>query len=114
MLALKPTAPTYFATARPAYASSTAEDEIESMEAQLGAILVDLEARAKYGKIEGLAVPLLVRAKSVKDSIAQRLASASDDTRKRYGADCARLTGQLRTVALALAYLCRTTPAHSR
>ena len=89
-------------------------DEIESMEAELSAMLVDLEARAKYGKIEGAAVPLLVRAKTVRDLIGQRLASASDGTRKRFGAEFSHLTGQLRTVAIALAYLCRSPSASPR
>lgn len=83
------------------------QDEIETMEAELAAILVDLEARAKYGKIEGVAVPLLVHAKSVNDRIRNQLASASVDTRARFGPKFDRLNGQLRAVALALAALCR-------
>ena len=82
-------------------------DDIETMEAELAAILVDLEARAKYGKFEGVAVPLLVHAKAVNEQIGKRLASGSADTRARFGPKCLRLNGQLRAVALAFAALCR-------
>ena len=81
--------------------------EIETLEAELRAILVDLELRAKYGKIEGAAMPLLVHAKTVNDEIVRRLTLASGATRERFAPGFAYLTGQLRTIALALAYLCR-------
>lgn len=81
--------------------------EIEIMEAELRAILVDLEARAKYGKMEGVAVPLLVHAKTVNDDIRRRLTFASGATRERFEPGFAHLTGQLGTIALALAYLGR-------
>lgn len=96
-----------FGAARRPFGAASQQHEIETMEAELAAMLVDLEARAKYGKIEGVAVPLLVHAKSVNDQIRNRLAAGSADTRARLGPKFARLNGQLRTVALALAELCR-------
>jgi len=80
-------------------------DDIERMDAELAAILVDLEARAKYGKIEGVALPLLDRAKSLTRRLEQRLMSESADTCRQLGPEITRLVGQLKTVELALTVL---------
>jgi hypothetical protein len=82
--------------------------DIESREAVLRAILVDLEARAKYAKLEGVAVPLLIQAKSLNDELRELLESVPSATRSRFEPGFRLLHGQLRAVAMAFAHLCRS------
>jgi len=85
----------------------SADMEIESRQAILRAVLVDLEARAKYAKVEGAAVPLLIHAKTLNDELRRLLASATLHTRSRFEPGFRVLNGQLRVVALAFSHLCR-------
>jgi hypothetical protein len=88
-------------------ASSPAELEIESRQAILRAVLVDLEARAKYAKVEGAAGPLLMHAKTLTDDLHRRLASTTLYTRARFEPAFGLLNGQLKVLALAFSHLCR-------
>ena len=87
--------------------SSPAEAEIESRQAILRAVLVDLEARAKYAKVEGAAVPLLMHAKTLTDDLQRRLASTTLHARARFEPAFTLLSGQLKVLALTFSHLCR-------
>ena len=86
---------------------TSSDVEIESRQAILRAVLVDLEARAKYAKVEGAAVPLLIHAKTLNDDLQRRLASIPSHTRTRFEPGFRLLNGQLRALALAFSHLCR-------
>jgi len=90
------------------YARPSGRDaDIESTQAILRAILVDLEARAKYAKVEGAAVPLLIQAKSLNDDLRELLEAIPVTSRSRFEPGYTLLNGQLKTVALAFAHLCK-------
>jgi hypothetical protein len=85
---------------------ASADAEIESRQAILRAVLVDLEARAKYAKVEGAAVPLLIQAKTLDGELRRLLASTTSHTRDRFEPGFRLLDGQLKVVALAFSHLC--------
>ena len=89
----------------PSPSRRTKYERLDELEAELVAILVDLEARARFGKVEGAARPLLAHAKDVSRRLEQLVAQADDPARRRFAADLARLRGQLATVEHALAAL---------
>lgn len=80
-------------------------EEVETLDAELAAILVDLEARARYGKIEGLALPLLKRAKDVNQRVQSLLPRLDTRVAPRMASDADRLAAQLNTVERALTEL---------
>jgi hypothetical protein len=86
------------------------DDDLEALDAELAAILVDLEARAKYSKVEGAAIPLLDHAKEVSEALQARLASVEPRRRTWLAAEAARLDGQLHTIERAFGEL-RSSPS---
>jgi hypothetical protein len=86
------------------------DDDLEALDAELAAILVDLEARAKYSKVEGAALPLLAHAKEVSEALQARLTSVEPRRRAWLASEAARLDGQLHTIERAFGEL-RSSPS---
>lgn len=93
------------ATATRTYVSASPREadelsELEALNAELQAIVVDLEARAKYGRVEGVALPLLDHAQGLVRRL-QRITAEVVQPRA-LAAEISRSTAQL--VALQLAF----------
>ena len=68
----------------PARSTSVTFEELDQFEAELSAIVVDLSARARYGKVEGVALPLLEHAQGVSARFTDRLRDADGALHDRF------------------------------
>ena len=61
-------------------------DDADALAAELSAVLVDLAARARYGKVEGAALPLLAHAHALCEQLDGLLDGLLDGADPRVGA----------------------------
>ena len=70
-------------------------DDLDALDAELSALVVDLEARARYGKLEGLAMPLLAHARDASQRFSRAAHSCDDGLRQRFEPAADRIRARL-------------------
>ena len=80
-------------------------DDADALAAELSAVLVDLAARARYGKVEGPALPLLAHAHALCEQLDGLLDGADARVRAKFGPQLRALRERLTAVDAAFTRL---------
>jgi hypothetical protein len=80
-------------------------EAIDSTAAELSALVVDLAARARHRKLEGLALPLLRHARTVRDRLDDLVERADAGLEARFAPQARELGVRLDAIDRTIAYL---------